>query len=140
MSGSLLYHMAMVSKMEAETRVLIDALDVEAPNVNANLWRFYSDFAQDAAQLTTQVNLNIDPRKIASDLNLISEEKIRLFNSLKKKTNDALGLLNEKNPDTAAAVEVLFQEWSEQVAEMRFRQEYQTIRGLLILSELSQKL
>ena len=140
MSGSLLYHMAMVSKMEAETRVLIEALDVEAPNVNANLWRFYSDFAQDAAQLTTQVNLNTDPRKIASNLNLTSEEKIRLFNSLKKKTNDALGLLNEKNPDAAAAVEALFHEWADQVAETRFRQEYQTIKGLLTLSALAKAL
>ncbi len=29
MAGSLLYHMAMVSKMESETQVLLDALNVE---------------------------------------------------------------------------------------------------------------
>jgi hypothetical protein len=52
MAGSLLYHMAMVTKMEAETRVLLEALGVEAPDIEAQLRRFYGDFASDAAELT----------------------------------------------------------------------------------------
>ena len=34
MAGSLLYHMAMVTKMESETQVLLDELNVELPNVS----------------------------------------------------------------------------------------------------------
>ena len=33
MAGSLLYHMAMVTKMESETQVLLDELNVKLPNV-----------------------------------------------------------------------------------------------------------
>ncbi len=137
MSGSLLYHMAMVSKMETETRILLEALNVEAPDVDANLWRFYSDFNQDAAQLTTEINLNIKPRKIAAAPSLTSKEKIELFNNLNKKTRGAIGMLNAKNPDASVVVEALFNEWANQVTETRFRQEYQTIKGLLTLSSLS---
>ena len=37
MAGSLLYHMAMVSKMESETRVLIEELHVDLPDVSLKL-------------------------------------------------------------------------------------------------------
>ena len=35
MAGSLLYHMAMVTKMESETHVLIDELHVDLPDISA---------------------------------------------------------------------------------------------------------
>jgi uncharacterized radical SAM superfamily Fe-S cluster-containing enzyme len=137
MSGSLLYHMAMVSKMEAETRVLLEALNMKAPDVEANLRRFYKDFAQDAAQLAIEVNLKINPTQIASAPDLTSAQKIGLFNKLNKKTRDTLSMLSSKDPEAASAVDAIFHDWADHVAETRFRQEYQTIKGLLTLSALS---
>ena len=52
MAGSLLYHMAMVTKMESETQVLLDELNVELPNVSAQLSKIYCDFESDAKELT----------------------------------------------------------------------------------------
>ena len=55
MAGSLLYHMAMVTKMESETRVLLDELQAGMPNVSAKLSRIYSDFQKDAKELTKEI-------------------------------------------------------------------------------------
>ncbi len=55
MAGSLLYHMAMVTKMESETRMLIDELHVELPDVSAKLNKIYSDFESDAKELTKEI-------------------------------------------------------------------------------------
>ena len=55
MAGSLLYHMAMVSKMESETQVLLDALNVGLPDVSAQLGKIYCDFESDAKELTQKV-------------------------------------------------------------------------------------
>ena len=44
MAGSLLYHMAMVSKMESETQVLLIELGVEMPKVSMQLSKIYCDF------------------------------------------------------------------------------------------------
>ncbi len=54
MEGSLLYHMAMVTKMESETRVLIDELNVKLPDVSQKLSKIYGDFESDAKELTKQ--------------------------------------------------------------------------------------
>ena len=40
MAGSLLYHMAMVTKMESETRMLIDELHVDLPDITQSLRKF----------------------------------------------------------------------------------------------------
>ena len=141
MSGSLLYHMAMVTKMETETRVLLEELGVNAPDIGAQLWRFYGDFVSDAAELTeTSVPLTINAREVASRPSLSTDEKISLFINLNQKTHAVASMLNSKKPEVSKALEDLFQEWSNQVAEMRFRQEYQTIKGLLTLSELAKTL
>ena len=137
MAGSLLYHMAMVTKMETETCVLLKELNVSAPDISAQLQRFYGDFASDAAELTALVPLNINAREVASIPSLTSNEKINLFVNLNQKTQNAVNLLSSKNPKAASVIEELFQEWANQVAGMRFRQEYQTIKGLLTLSELA---
>ncbi len=140
MAGSLLYHMAMVTKMETETSVLLNELNVATPNISASLQRFYDDFVSDAAELTTSVSLDIKPREVASAPSLTSNQKISKFTNLNQKTRNIANLLGSKNPKAAVAVEELFKEWSNEVAEMRFRQEYQTIKGLLTLSELAETL
>jgi hypothetical protein len=136
MAGSLLYHMAMVTKMETETHVLLKELEVAAPDVNQQLHQFYGDFISDAFELTVQVPVNVVAKE-AWGPSPTSTEKIALFNSLNQKTQALASRVEVGDPTFRADLEDLFQEWSNRVAEMRFRQEYHTIRGLLILSELS---
>ncbi len=138
MAGSLLYHMAMVTKMETETRVLLDELGVEAPDIDAPLWKFYLDFASDVSELTqTTLLLVIDSREVAEKPNLSTDEKINLFTALNEKTRSVSQMLNTKNPETTSSLENLFREWATQVVETRMRQEYETIKGLLNLAEFA---
>ncbi|MCW4010849.1 MAG: radical SAM protein [Candidatus Bathyarchaeota archaeon] len=141
MSGSLLYHMAMVTKMETESRVLLKELGIQQPDIDEPLWRFYKEFASDVAELTQPYfTLNVDAQKTASEPSLETNEKIILFMNLAQKTRAVTEQLCSKNPDAASAVKALFQDWANAVAEMRLRQEYQTIKGLLTLSALAQTL
>ena len=137
MVGSLLYHMAMVTKMETETRILIEELSLPAPDVEAKLWRFFGDFASDATELTKETPLNINPKEVAAKPNLTTDEKISLFTELNQKTRSVSNLLDRKDPKTSSALEELFQEWANHVVETRMRQEYETIKGLLTLTEFS---
>ena len=138
MSGSLLYHMAMVTKMETETRILLQELGLRAPNIDENLWRFLEEFVSDATELTkTSMPLSINPREIAAKPNLTTEKKISLFTELNEKTRSVGEMLENKNPNATAALQDLFQEWAKHVTETRMRQEYETIKGLLTLAEFA---
>ena len=55
MEGSLLYHMAMISKMAEESRVVLEELKVDVPSVERVLWRFYGDFVSDAKELLDDI-------------------------------------------------------------------------------------
>ena len=55
MAGSLLYHMAMVTKMESETRMLIEELHVDLPDVTPKLKNIYGDFESDAKELIAEI-------------------------------------------------------------------------------------
>jgi AdoMet-dependent heme synthase len=137
MAGSLLYHMAMVTKMESETCVLLEQLQIPAPDVELSLKRFFDDFVLDTAELTNLTSPTKDAFEVAAAPNPTTEQKIALFTSLNQKTKKLTSALLNANPQTIVAVEELFTEWANAVSEMRFRQEYQTIKGLLILSELT---
>lgn len=138
MAGSLLYHMAMVTKMETETQVLLDELGVEAPDIDAPLRKFYGDFASDVSELTqTTLPLVINSREVAEKANLSTDEKINLFTALNEKTLSASKMLTAKNPEAASSLENLFREWAKHVVETRMRQEYETIKGLLNLAEFA---
>jgi AdoMet-dependent heme synthase len=137
MAGSLLYHMAMVTKMETESRMLLGEIDIQAPEIKSNLERFYGNFASDADELTKTVPLTINSLKAGSQPSLNTVEKISLFTNLSQKTRNAAASLNSVNSKVEIVPEKLFQEWANSVAEMRFRQEYQTIKGLLTLGELA---
>jgi radical SAM protein with 4Fe4S-binding SPASM domain len=136
MAGSLLYHMAMITKMETETRLLLKELNMDSPDTTVNLKRFFNDFSKDAAHL---INLPCTTSSIefATKNALTSSEKITLFANLDKKTRHVADLINNRKTQASAEVETLFNEWSTKVADMRFLQEYQTMKGLLTLSELS---
>ncbi len=137
MAGSLLYHMAMVTKMESETQVLLKELKIKLPNVTFNLNKIYDQFYSDAKELTKEVmQLNYDSKVIAKIKHLSSEEKIALFIKLKQGQKQVEAELANKEPKAAQAIEKLFDDWAQQVVLMRFIQEYETIKGLLVLTEL----
>ena len=138
MAGSLLYHMAMVSKMESETQVLLDEFKVKLPNVSAQLNKIYCDFESDAKELTqTVAPLPLSLKEAAIGPRLSSEEKIALFNKLKQGNKKVEALLEAKDPKASEALEKLFGDWAEQVIRMRLIQEYETIKGLLVTAELA---
>jgi radical SAM protein with 4Fe4S-binding SPASM domain len=138
MAGSLLYHMAMVTKMESETRFLLEELGADMPDIAENLSRFYSDFASDANELTrTTVLLNLNSRELTTKPRLSTDKKIRLFTELTERTKALERMLTAKNPEAIEHLEGLFKEWSQHVVEMRLRQEYETLKGFLITAELA---
>ena len=133
MAGSLLYHMAMVTKMEAETRFLLEELGEEIPDITEQLTRFYGDFTSDVNELMeTVVSLNVDPPGVATKASLRTDEKIAGFINLAEKTKEVEGMFSGKNPKTSEHLEGLFRDWSQHIIEMRLRQEYETIKGFLI--------
>jgi hypothetical protein len=77
MAGSLLYHMAMITKMESETRMLIDELHVDLPETASKLSRIYSDFETDAKELTKEITpFTLKYEEIASAKYLGTNEKV----------------------------------------------------------------
>ncbi|MBN1244314.1 4Fe-4S cluster-binding domain-containing protein, partial [Candidatus Bathyarchaeota archaeon] len=138
MAGSLLYHMAMVTKMETETRFLLSELDAEMPDITEQLTRFYGDFASDVHELTKPiVSLNVDLRGVASKASLSTTEKIGAFTKLNEKTKKVEQPLSGKNPEASGHLEDLFRDWSQHIVEMRLRQEYETVKGFLITAALA---
>ena len=139
MAGSLLYHMAMVTKMETETRMLLEELNAETPDITQQLRRFYGDFAQDAVELTKPITqLSIDSSEVAARHSLGTEEKITLFTELNQKTREAENMLSSGDTAAAIVLEDLFRVWAKSVVEMRLRQEYETIKGLLTSAKLAE--
>jgi radical SAM protein with 4Fe4S-binding SPASM domain len=141
MEGSLLYHMAMVSKMAAESKVILEELKVDAPSVDRQLWRFYSDFVSDAKELLGDIvplkdSLVMSVRKGT----LCVEEKIRLFKRLSDRTKEVEELLSRKDSGAKDFIQDVFFDWTESVVEMRLRQEYEVMKGFLIVARLADEL
>lgn len=137
MSGALLYHMAMVSKMESETQVLLEELKAELPNVTSKLDKIFGEFYHDAQELTKDImHLNYPTNVVAECRHLNSEEKISLFMKLKQAQKDLESKLSNKDPESNQDLDKLFDDWAQQVVLMRLVQEYETIKGLLVLTEL----
>jgi len=133
--------MAMVSKMAAESRVILEELKVVAPSVDRLLWRFYSDFVSDAMGLLGKIvplkdSLVMSVRNEAPSV----EEKIRLFKSLSDRTREVEELLGRKESEAKDLIRSVFLDWTEHVVKMRFRQEYETLKGFLIVELLADEL
>jgi radical SAM protein with 4Fe4S-binding SPASM domain len=141
MAGSLLYHMAMVTKMESETRMLIDELHVDLPNVSSVLKDIYGDFESDAKTLIAGIEpFSLDFQQITLTPHLETAEKINLFANLRKGNKAVESLLNNRNTEAAAALKKLFLDWTEQIVRMRLIQEYETLKGLLVMAELAKSM
>ena len=138
MEGSLLYHMAMVTKMAAEPRLILEELKVEAPDVDKQLLGFYNDFVSDVNELGEEtLSLKVNPRRVVEKESLGADEKIGLFERLAIRTHEVEDMLSKKDPKAKEDLQNLFQEWAKHIVEMRLRQEYETIRGFLIMEKLA---
>ncbi|MGD6806495.1 MAG: radical SAM protein [Candidatus Bathyarchaeia archaeon] len=138
MAGSLLYHMAMISKMESETQVLLDELKLAQPDISARLNSLYSVFYGDAKELLKDVmQLNYDADTVSKTKHLTSEEKIALFTQFKASQKNVEAQLDNRDSTAVQALVKLFDDWAQKVALMRLIQEYETIRGLFVLSALT---
>jgi len=141
MSGSLLYHMAMVTKMEAETSVLLNELQLCLPDISRKLENIYGAFQADAIELTGEITtFTLSAQEIAVSTHLQNPVKINLFNKLKKERKNVEELLTNKDPKASEALEKLFLDWTEQIIRMRLIQEYETIKGLLVTTKLAEDL
>jgi len=141
MEGSLLYHMAMISKMAAESRAVLEELNVDAPSMDRVLWRFYSDFVSDVKALLGYI-IPLREKLIMTVKNpaLRVEEKIRLFRRLTEETKKVEEMLDRKDSQAIDSLQSLFLEWTENIVEMRLRQEYETIKSFLIVQKLAEEL
>ncbi|MDR2699539.1 MAG: radical SAM protein [Nitrososphaerota archaeon] len=136
MAGSLLYHMAMVTKMESENSILLKELNITQPDVQKNLDRFYGLFEEDACTLLNGINnFKISGSSIAME-RLGSEQKFVLFSELAKKYKKLEKQLLNKDNMARVTLENLFYEWAKLTTKMRLIQEYETIKGLLTLDVL----
>ena len=141
MEGSLLYHMAMISKMSAEYRVVIEELGVDTPPVGGLLWRFHVDFFSDVKELMKGIiELDINVMMAVKNPAFGVEEKIHLFMRLSGETKKVEDLLDKKDFRVKDSVQRLFLDWTEQIIEVRLRQEYETIKGFLIVEQLAKEL
>jgi len=134
--------MAMISKMSAESRIVLEELEVDASDVEIALWRFYGDFVSDAKELLECISMELDDNVVMSVKNpaLGAEEKINLFRRLSVETKKVEELLDRKDCKAKDSFQSLFCEWSEHVVSMRLRQEYETIKGFLIVEQLAKVL
>jgi radical SAM protein with 4Fe4S-binding SPASM domain len=139
MAGSLLYHMAMVSKMESETTILLKTLNILQPDVQINIERFYGLFEEDAHTLLNGVIVfKMGAPSVATE-RLSSEQKVVLFSELSKKYEALDDQLLTQDSTVCLAFENLFNEWANLVIKMRLIQEYETIKGVLTLDVLVKK-
>jgi len=141
MEGSLLYHMAMISKMSAESRVVLEELRVDVPFVEKELLKVYDDFVSDTKKLMEGI-IVIDDSVLNEAKNLAhgDEKKISLFHKLCEETKNVEGLLNNKDPKVKNRLQSLFYNWAKYVVMMRLKQEYETLKGFLIIDQLAEEL
>ena len=138
MAGSLLYHMAMVTKMAAETQFLQQELKAQPLVADSELEKFYGDFVSDVEILGKQIGLSsIDPNQ-RKNTAFGTEEKIALFSRLDEKTKWLERKIAHHTPEAAEEFAHLFGEWATAIIETRLRQEYETIRGLIVTSSLAE--
>ena len=139
MEGSLLYHMAMVTKMAAEHGIILEELQIEAPDVERMLWKVYSDFVSDTKELLNEIApLNDSVIMAVKKPALGAEEKIQIFRKLAEETKKVEELLEREDSEALDSLQNLFVEWVEHVVEMRLRQEYETIKGFLVIEKLAE--
>ena len=120
MEGSLLYHMAMINKMSNEYEIMLEELKLDSPPIEKLLWKFYSDFVDDAKILLENI-LNLDDKTVTffENLNFSSKEKMGLFRLLAEKTKKVEHMLEIKDIKVRDYLQDLFYNWTENIVKMR---------------------
>jgi hypothetical protein len=115
----------------------LQEFQAEKPQIDDQVEGFYGDFVSDVIELSKPV-LESTFKSNAEDAEALgTDEKIALFLELAAKTKQTLSKLENKTVVSSENIESLFQEWGTHVIEMRLRQEYETIKGLLTTTELA---
>lgn len=140
MEGSLLYHMAMVTKMETEPKFVLEELGLEKPEGTARELTFFDAFVSDVKELTKKLEIEVNSKPTLCKAALDEEEKISLFEKLTEKTQTVEGMLKREDFNAELELQRTFLEWAKNVIDMRMRQEYETIKGFLILADLTSNL
>jgi radical SAM protein with 4Fe4S-binding SPASM domain len=140
MEGSLLYHMAMVTKMEAEPKFVLEELGLDEPDVTARELTFFDAFVSDVKELTKKLEIEVNSKPTLCKAALDEEEKISLFEKLTEKTQTVEAMLKKEDFNAELELQRIFLEWATNVIDMRMRQEYETIKGFLILADLTSNL
>lgn len=141
MEGSLLYHMAMVTKMSAESQIILEELMIDTPLVEEQALMFYRDFVSDAKELLKDViEINDKITSNVKNITLDIEKKILIFNKLSGKISKVEEMIDNKNSISKDSIQELFRVWTENIVLMRLRQEYETIKGFLIVEKLAKDL
>ena len=132
--------MAMVSKMEMETTLLSKEFGLSFFDYIPIIETFYKDFLSDVISLARNL-ISLDFTKLVPvfDDSLGSFEKITLFNNLLNKASKIESLFNNKDKKCLVKLEILLEEWVYRIILMRLRQEYETIKGLILSTEIAQK-
>jgi len=133
MLGSLIYHMAMVSKMEAESKILLETFSIGLDEVEGQLEHFYREFLYDVIELMEEETPELTAAFKASfnRETLTVKEKLAIITELMNKLDKVEALMEAKDPEASRHIMDLFEEWSLKIVEMRLRQEYETIKGFL---------
>lgn len=141
MEGSLLYHMAMITKMTAESRLIISELNLQPPQITKQLRNFYHDFTSDVKLLLIGMEKKeINWKNVLEKPVIAESEKIGVYQRLVERSLEVIDMLEKEDSNSGKSLQELFKEWASSVIEMRLRQEYHTIRGFFIVKELAEKL
>ena len=109
MEGSLLYHMAMVSKMQTEYEIILKELGINAPNIEESLKKIYSDFVSDVKILLNEV---INLEGISIDITKTpypnEEGKIQLLLELNKESKRIKEIIRNKDPEILNEIQISF--------------------------------
>ena len=98
MESSLLYHMAMVTKMSAESQIILEELMIDTPLVEEQALMFYRDFVSDAKELLKDViEINDKITSNVKNITLDIEKKILIFNKLSGKISKVEEMIDELN-------------------------------------------
>jgi hypothetical protein len=118
MAGSLLYHIAMVTKMETESRILLEEFGAASPETDQQLPGAYGDFVSDVVELSKSfLPLTEHSLDVSSRGRLGTEEKIQLYTALYRRTREIGFMVDSQNLDVLGELEVLFQDWRRRVVE-----------------------
>ncbi|MEM0314433.1 MAG: radical SAM protein, partial [Candidatus Bathyarchaeia archaeon] len=129
MLGSLLYHIAMCTKMAAEREILNGAFSLEVNSVEALAEKCYSDFLEDVQYLIRKHLPSLSremPKKPLADGN-----KIGIAVELLQKLALVEAELSCGKAEAKFNLEILFSEWAQKIVELRLLQERESLSSFL---------